>query len=208
MLVAAERDLKMDRKLCVSWVTNTHQLNQIGFSVCWVTIASLPFPGLLPLTDELHLLQYDLWMVAGMSMKLGGLVNISERHVFIWNSYSVRGFRSSTCIRPFWRSVTCPAFWKRIKRFGHMCTAGLKTDVANTHKGITGVITLIYPGAIFCAEPDVRVEMLGGFTGVPLQQGCQVIPKLYLHNLRSLWNHCKGTGKQRAYNCPVWSALK
>lgn len=36
----------------------------------------------------------------------------------------------------------------------------IKTDAANTPKAITGVITSLYPGAIICAEPDIRLEIL------------------------------------------------
>lgn len=67
----------------------------------------------------------------------------------------------------------------------------IKVDAANNHKAITGVVTSFYPGAIICAEPDVRSEMLWGFSGFPLQHANYgVIPKLYLHNPRCLWYHC------------------
>ena len=64
--VAAEKDLKV----------NEDFISDDKFSLyhCLLTHHYLPFPGLLPLTDELHLLH--LWPLADLNMRLGVLLRV------------------------------------------------------------------------------------------------------------------------------------
>lgn len=47
--------------------------DKLSLNHCLLTQNCLPFPVLLPLTDELHLLHSDLWPVADLHVKLGVL---------------------------------------------------------------------------------------------------------------------------------------
>lgn len=54
-----------------------------------VEVVNLPFPGLLRLTDRLHLLQNDLLVEVDASVKLGVVLvcikTDADLHALIWN---------------------------------------------------------------------------------------------------------------------------
>lgn len=88
---------------------------------------SLPIPGLVPVTDGLHLLQNRVLPEVDP-----GIRPADELHVLIWNSYSVRGLKLSTLIKPLLSSVSSLSSYETSGDQVACCL--IKADAVSDHK--------------------------------------------------------------------------
>lgn len=158
----------------------------------------LLLPGLIFLTDGLHLLQRGLgvWTVAELDVVFGVSLD-GNLHVLIWSSYPVRGLKLSNCSSPSLSSDLPLSSWMYQESLVTACL--IKTNVEfRVHD-----LRWFYPGAVICTKPDLGSEMRWRLFGFPVHhRERRTVSKTYLNDMRCLWYHCNTKKAQK-----WWSLL-
>lgn len=123
-----------------------------------VKLVCPPFPGLFPITDTLHLLQRDLRLEDSLVVGLCTMPSVgsdAELQVLTWNSYSVKGLRSCTLIRP---PLSCTPYLSSCQaprdKVTHTHCVKKTCDAGNNHKAVILPRIHYAPGA-GCMVQDV-----------------------------------------------------